>query len=126
MRRARSSERIVFSLSLIFVSVFYGFCAAGLDLFPAPFFRRVMIQAAVVMRPPHYAVPIVHPRHGARTLSSGARQPGPTPITSVWEDLDWAPGLKLVDAEGRVLHSWHVPADSLFPPARNIRNPMAS
>ena len=41
--------------------------------------------------------------------------PGITLVTSYWRDFGWMPGIRLIDAEGNVLHQWRTDASEIWP-----------
>jgi hypothetical protein len=63
----------------------------------------------------HHLSPARYERHGARILDPSAMSAGLTLLTSYWPEFDWKPGIRLIDAEGRVLHRWLVHAAKLWP-----------
>lgn len=108
-------ERAGFFLSLIVLAFLWGFLTRELRLFPTSQIMRAMDQAAHLFARPEFVVPRVYQREGVRTLEPGETQPGLTLIAGMWKDAgDWAPGLKLIEGGGDVLHEWLLDPSRLF------------
>lgn len=62
-------------------------------------------------------------RSGARIERPEEIQPGLTLLTTRWhEDGTWKAGLRLIDRQGEVLHSWEVHPEEIFDPGHHRRN----
>ena len=57
---------------------------------------------------PTYLVPIRYISSGVTVHDAEAVSPGVTLLTSHWPEYGWNAGLKLIDAEGNLLHQWNV------------------
>lgn len=111
----RTVEKLIFYLSLIFLSVVYGIGAAWSGWFPSDFFRQAVRQADQILSPPGYLTPRVYDRHGVRSELPERIAPGLTLVASVWEqEGEWTPGLRLIDADGRTVHSWDADPAVIF------------
>jgi hypothetical protein len=75
-----------------------------------------------VMFVPHHLYPAVYDFSGARVHDRGRISNGSTLITSYFSDLDWRPGIKLLDVDGNVLHTWNADPSILFPEKSNLIN----
>ncbi|MFC1597319.1 arylsulfotransferase family protein [Planctomycetota bacterium] len=64
---------------------------------------------------PSVLAPIRYQEVGARVYDRDAMAPGVTLLTSCWRDFDWMPGIRLIDAEGKVLHRWRFDASKIWP-----------
>lgn len=114
----KSLERVVFSTSLVIVSVIYGCVAAAFGWFPSDIVAAGFSQAnAITSR--HFLAPRKYDRAGAKTFDAATLQPGLTLISSMWpEPGGWYAGLRLIDHAGTVLHQWRVNPDEVFSEVR--------
>lgn len=117
--RLPALDKVAFVLSLAVLSFLYGFATQRFDLFLNPVLERAVRQALVAgpapgSELPQYAAPRVYDREGVRVEQPDRIQPGLTLISSVWEDPDWQPGLRLIDAKGRTVHHWRVDPEEVF------------
>lgn len=109
-----SIEKVGFVVSLVVLSLLYGYGAQVFGWFPNSILDRAMIQAQQVLSPPHFVAPRVYDRSGVRVLHPNRVEPGLTLITKHWKDLDWQQGIRLVDTDGNVVHEWRVDPARLF------------
>lgn len=112
--------KAAFVFSLATAAFLYGFASHGFGLFPNDVIETGWRQYRVVKQglweDGHTATkPRIYDRQGTRTLDSAAVQQGFTLIPSIWEDFDWRPGLKLIDADGEVVHKWEADPARIFP-----------
>ncbi|MEL6316737.1 MAG: hypothetical protein AAFR16_03750, partial [Pseudomonadota bacterium] len=63
---------------------------------------------------PHHLFPVVYDRSGVTVADPDRVAPGVTLLTSYWEEFDWKPGVKILDREGEVLHSWPIDMHEIF------------
>lgn len=133
--RVERLEKVIFVLSLLVLVFLYGYSSRTFGLFPDGFLQRAWLEAKLgAARPgglvaplPVGIVPRVHEGEGARVLDRAAMQPGLTLIASLWKTgEDWKPGLRLVDADGRVLHAWRVDVEALVSSADSVRRSLKS
>lgn len=111
--------KFVFGISLIFIIFLYGYASRGFGWFPNSILDSAWRQAIPIKQRFFALPPFVSGRiyfeSGARLVEPGKMQPGFTLISSNWKDFKWLPGLKLIDKEGRVVHSWRVDPTEIFP-----------
>lgn len=106
-----SIEKVVFVLSAVVLAFLYGYATDRFDLTLNPFLERVVRQALVATSSsaddrPEWTAPRVYDRSGVREVQPNRSGTGPILITSVWNGDGWAPGLRLIDENGRLLHEW--------------------
>lgn len=114
-----SAQKAGFVLSLAVLAFLYGFAARAFGWFPddqlETAWRQLVGVGAMVWTGYHPATePRVFDREGARTVSPPVHG-GVTLVPSIWRDLDWKPGLKLIDADGRAVHEWRIDPADIFP-----------
>lgn len=116
-------EKAFFVLSLAVLAFLYGFATRTFNWPPSSFLDRAWLQAraAASSGQPDYVSSRVYERDGARTVDRERMEPGLTLVATTWEDDDWNPGLRLIDAAGRVLHEWRVEPTELFPDTAHRR-----
>ncbi|HKK08506.1 MAG TPA: arylsulfotransferase family protein [Gemmatimonadota bacterium] len=112
-------ERGVFVVSLLVLVFILGYATRFFGWFPDRFLERAWLQADTAMAraaalPVNGVSPRVYDRQGARTLDPGDRPTRPTLVTSIWKASGWKPGVRLIDADGRVLHAWHLDPEKIF------------
>jgi hypothetical protein len=110
-----TTDVVLFVAALLIAAFLFGYAAHRQRWFPAPVIERALAQAGALWARPHHLFPIVHRRSGARVVERTAMAPGLTLLTSYWRELDWRPGIKLIDADGRTLHLWPVDVDAIWP-----------
>lgn len=123
--RLPPADRIAFVASLVIFAFLYGVATQAFGWFPTSQLERAWEQAELAIpfleaQEPAWLVPRVHESAGARTVEPSAVQPGATLITANLEEFDWKPGLKLIDREGRTLHTWRIDRE-IFPDSANRR-----
>lgn len=115
-------QRLSFYLSLVFLSVVYGVAASLLGWFPSGVLTRALDQADRLTSPPRIVSSRSYERTGATTHLPGRVTSGVTAITSLWKSGDdWILGLRLIDSNGRVLHSWTVGPETLSRASGELR-----
>lgn len=128
--RTEKIEKLVFGLSVAVLIFLYGYATRQFDWFPSPFLQRAWIEGQLASsRPgglvapvPIGMVPRVHDGQGVRVIDRAAMQPGLTLIASLWRTGGrWEPGLRLIDADGRVLHAWRVDVGTLLAAPDSVR-----
>ena len=120
-------EKAASVLGLTLLAFLYGFAAHGFGWFPASHLEQAWRQASAVApsaNPPNFVQPRVYERSGVQVADSTSMQPGYTLITTLWEDFDWGPGLKLIDSQGTVVHEWRVEPEDLFSVSQIRRGPI--
>lgn len=123
-RAVRRVEFLLFLLSLAFLVFLFGFLSSHFGFFPSQPLRQILAQVKALkaekIRPRHL-FPAVYRNAGVASTEPGAVQPGVTLLTTYWPDLDWRPGIKVIDAGGRVLHTWDADPGRIWPDAENPR-----
>lgn len=116
-------EKLLFVVSLGVLVFLYGFATRTFNWPPASFLDRAWLQArtAAASGEPDFVSSRVYHRDGTRIVDRGKMQPGLTLIATTWEEDGWTPGLKLIDAGGRVLHEWGIEPEALFPDTAHRR-----
>lgn len=129
----------LFWISTIVLSVGYGLAAQKFQWPPSGVFDRAYRQAQLLLvedveviatsdaeaRPDslEFLKDRRYERSGVRVERPEEIQPGLTLLTTRWEDDGtWRAGLKLIDQQGDVLHSWRVYPDRVFDPRHHRRN----
>lgn len=129
MRRSPSVEKIAFVLASAALIWLYGYATHAAEWFPTSILVRAQQQAQAIIEPEvryRWTDSAVYTREGARSVKPGREAPGLTLIASYWQELDWGPGLRLIDARGAVLHEWAIHPEALFAdssdrdPQRNV------
>jgi hypothetical protein len=117
--RTPSLDRIAFVVSLAVLAWLYGFATSARGWFPNDLLVRAWDQARALAssqsQPPIFLEPKVHDRAGVRTADPTSMQSGLTLVASVWKDSTWTHGLRLFDADGRIVHRWPVETSELVP-----------
>jgi hypothetical protein len=101
----------------------YGALSAKSALFPYPQLRSALSaskDAFGLVFVPHHLVPAIYDFSGVKVHDGARISKGSTLVTTYFSDLDWRPGIKLVDVDGNVLHTWDADPARLFPD-RNFR-----
>jgi hypothetical protein len=98
-----------------FSAFLYGMAVERLKLPPYRTISRAVNEIQRLAKRPSNLVPIRHQGIGARVYDRGAMAPGLTLVTSSWRDFGWAPGFRLIDSEGNVLHQWRTDASEIWP-----------
>jgi hypothetical protein len=113
--KAPSIEKVGFVLSLMILSLLYGWAARWHGWVPDRFLERAQRQVDKMLYNPSLA-DRVYEREGVQVKQPEAVQPGLTLITSYWPYADeWETGLRLIDEQGTVLHDWRIDRETLFP-----------
>ena len=74
---------------------------------------------------PHFLRPSHYDFSGVRQHNPAAIEPGVTLISTYWKSFGWKPGIKIIDADGSVLHEWRINPSEIIPhknPTTEIRN----
>lgn len=96
----------------------YGIVSSKKELFPYPQVKSAIAAARNtfdVLFVPHHLYRAVYDFSGARVHDRDRVSKGVTLVTTYYSDLDWRPGIKLLDADGSVLHTWNADPARLFP-----------
>ena len=83
----------------------YGIVSSKKELFPYPQVKSAIAAARNtfdVLFVPHHLYRAVYDFSGARVNDRGKVSKGVTLVTTYYSDLDWRPGIKLLDADGNV------------------------
>lgn len=123
----RTAEKAAFVLSVAAFAFLAGVAVQAFEWPPSAFlerawhqFRRVAGLLTVEERYP-FLETRVYARTGARTLEPDRVQPGLTLVASHWKDRDWKSGLRLIDADGTLVHEWRPEAFEVFPDSVDAR-----
>jgi outer membrane protein assembly factor BamB len=120
--------RGVFVAAGTFLVFLLGFACSHFRLFPHGFLSRALNHARALVRGtsiPHQAHPVRHDLVGVAAYDERGRL-APEAIevkagefvllSSYWPELDWKPGVRLVDRAGHIVHTWDLTeAMSLWP-----------
>lgn len=109
-----SIEKVGFVVSLVVLSLLYGYGARVFGWFPNNVLDRAMTQAEHILSPPDFVAPRVYDRSGVRVSDPDRVEPGLTLIARHWRDLEWGQGIRLVDTDGSVVHEWQVNPAQIF------------
>lgn len=115
-------ERVAFVASLGVLILLYGYGAGSVGWFPGSFLDRAVVQAHKLLSPPLFVAPRVHEGEGVQVLAPNEVQPGLTLISKHWRDLGWQPGVKLVTADGKVVHAWRIDPSAIFSGAASVES----
>lgn len=102
--------RIAFVFALAFFAYLFGFATAHFRLFPHEFLVSAFEQGRQVQQAniqPHHIHPARHDLVGVSRRAGAVLDPGVVLVASYFPDLDWGPGLRLLDRDGNVLHRWN-------------------
>lgn len=129
MRRSwvEKLEKAAFVVGLGVLAYLGGFATHMFAWAPSAFLQRAWLQVPSFdePKPPDFTKERVHFWQGARVVLPEEVQPGLTLVTSVWRDSTWAPGLRLIDRNGRVLHHWSLDPEGAFPDSASRRRGLA-
>lgn len=117
-----SFEKIGFVVSLVVLSLLYGYGARVFGWFPSSILERARTQARNVFSSPDFVAPRVYDGSGVRTSDSSQIESGLTLIAKHWRDLGWQQGIRLIDRDGSVLHEWRVDPMKIFAGNRFARS----
>jgi hypothetical protein len=120
MKSSLSFAKVWFIVSFAGLAFLYGTAVGKWEWFPHSFLNRAVDQARVFTNTgaDNLLTPRVYDREGVRVERPGKVQPGMTLLVSSWKwdgSGDLAPGAKLINQEGQVIHSWHPDRSNLFP-----------
>lgn len=105
-------------VALCFLSFLYGFASHRADLFPSTYLNQAIDEGRRAIGPgrkPVHLFPVIHDQFGATTFESDAVQPGLTLLSTFLPELDWRPGVRLIDESGAVLHVWDTNPEKIWP-----------
>jgi hypothetical protein len=105
--------KIYFVIAVAALLVLYGYLVGHYRIFPASIIKglEVTVKRYLDQRKDEFPGlnPARYPGAGVVVYKPGLAQPGVTLITAPFKTADtWLHGLRLVDMEGRVLHTWTV------------------
>jgi hypothetical protein len=111
---------VVGFLFIVCVAAAWGY---GIEYFRKGLFPYPQVKSAVaaarntfeVLFVPHHLRSVVYDFSGAKVHDRDKVSKGVTLITTYFPDLDWRPGIKLLDVDGNVLHTWNADPARLFP-----------
>ncbi len=110
---------LLFILALLAGALLYGYVAHKRHYFPDEILRKAVDTLIFIKRDlinkPHHVFPIRYKKSGAVIYDQSKMSPGVTLVTGFWQDHDWTPGVKLLDAEGKTLHYWPVDPPRVWP-----------
>lgn len=113
------TDRIAFALfilALAFFAFLYGVAVGRYKLFPYNFLDQAHDELTqVLFGVPHKMHPVRYEETGVKIYDRDAMAPGVTLITSHWSDDDWMAGIRLIDADGNVLHRWRTNPAEIWP-----------
>ena len=104
----------LFLLSLAAAIWFWGAVSAKFWIFPFPQLNAIYEGTKDYIKPNKFHQ-AVYERVGARTLQPEAIAPGVTLLTSFFPELDWAPGVRVINTQGETLHEWQINGADIFP-----------
>lgn len=104
-------------LTCIIAAYVYGVISISCQLFPYQILRHAYwgTKPYFCFQKPHYLFPVRYDRKGAKTYHLNELAPGLTLVTTYWKEFDWKPGICLIDAQGKKLHSWAVDPSVIWP-----------
>jgi len=120
MASSASIERAAFALSLLALTFVYGVGVGKLEWVPHDTIAQALDEGRSVAISLGWSDPgFVHPqrydRQGVRIPQPEDVEPGLTLLISQWrDDGEWVPQLRLITAEGNVLHRWTVDREAIF------------
>jgi hypothetical protein len=116
--------KILFVISGVFLAFVAGFAVCQFRWFPHAVLSSALGElagAAPLRKPHHFKYPARHWLKGVETHPVNGEPATPpddlgvTLLTSYWPDRDSRPGIRLIDHEGAVLHTWIVDARRIWP-----------
>jgi len=95
----------------------YGVAVGEYKCFPYTWLERTVHAVILSLEPnrPHHLTAAEYDFDGARVHDRDAISPGVTLITGYWPESDWAPGIRVIDVDGNVLHAWDVDPSRIWP-----------
>ncbi|HEX5050319.1 MAG TPA: arylsulfotransferase family protein [Planctomycetota bacterium] len=103
--------RLAFVLALVFFAYLGGFFSCHFKVFPHDFLVRAIEQGVQVSeqgaQPSHHIHLARHDFSGVHRPAGAKVADGAILVTSYWPEFDWGPGLRLLDRDGKELHSWN-------------------
>jgi len=109
-------EHLIFVLSVAIGAYLFGALAMRLDLFPSNYIKSAIEQVQhLENKNPHFLYPAIYKTSGSQILDEDRIQSGVTLITSYWPDFEWRAGIKLIDANGQILHQWKTDPAEIWP-----------
>lgn len=120
---------IFFFGSVVFFSVLLGIAIGHFHWWPyytlRDAYRTVTVPAVTLGS---HLAPVRYERSGVRMPDAEAVAPGVTLLTGLWPEYDWQAGIRLINADGDVLHRWQTDpmtiwsADAVTDPYRKQRH----
>jgi hypothetical protein len=110
-------NRFIPFFSVALLAFLLGFTSYHFKVFPHHLLREAFLQmktlsAILNLSKPHHIYKASYSKSGAYVFDKSAIYPGYTLLTSFWKDLGWKTGIKLIDVDGSVIHTWNAnPAD---------------
>jgi Arylsulfotransferase (ASST) len=115
---ARWQDRVAIGVSVAgFAALMWmvGALSARFGVPPGPAFNRAIMSLRETAVAPQRFYVKSHDFNGAKTTDAAAMAPGLTLVTSYFPDRNWGPGVRLIDAEGNVLHDWPIDLTKILP-----------
>lgn len=119
-----SREAVVFIVSLAFLAWLHGYATKAGAWFPSDLLDQAWHQATnltTASSNDRWSSTRVYDREGVRIHEPESIDHGLTLVSARWAESDWEPEIRLIDREGRTLHSWVVdPGQILGDPSRIV------
>ena len=125
--RLEGVMRWAFVVSLAVLAFLYGAFSWRFQLFPSSYLDRAWDQAQAIVPQftgavdAHFETPLVYEESGVKAVRPDAMSPGLTLIVTRWPELGGDAGLRLLDADGRIVHEWRVTPEEIFSDAAQIQ-----
>jgi len=106
-----------FLVSVVLIVFGYGVAVGNYRIFPYRWLgaaKKVLVDR-LSNRRPHHLFPACYEYSGTRVHDANLMAPGATLLTSYWRELDWKPGIRLIDPVGNILHQWRIDPAEIWP-----------
>ena len=105
-------NRIIPLISTALIFFLLGYYSYSNKTFPYSYVREAYGQLKVIkemlgLSKPHHLYRAVYESYGANVVNASEIMPGSTLVTSYWRDLGWKAGIKLINRDGKILHTWN-------------------
>ena len=115
MTRSDRVARTLFTVSVLILAFGYGVAAHKYDLFPYTLSRDGIHTLETRLERPHFLFPVRYEEAGAKVYDRDEISPGVTLLTSYWPENGWSPGVRIINADGEMLHHWDINAAEIWP-----------